>query len=72
VPICVECPRCLGEATADWNHAVDRAEMSTYITSMGRFLPWEPVDNESMEEYLGKINGKPSWARARILKTERH
>jgi 3-oxoacyl-[acyl-carrier-protein] synthase-3 len=42
--------------------------MSTYITSMGRFLPGEPIDNESMEEYLGKINGKASRARGRVLK----
>jgi len=41
--------------------------MSTYITSMGRFLPGEPIDNGSMEEYLGRINGKTSRARRRIL-----
>ncbi|MGH9146719.1 MAG: beta-ketoacyl-ACP synthase III, partial [Vicinamibacterales bacterium] len=35
---------------------------------MGRFLPGTPIDNESMEAYLGKINGKASRARARILK----
>ena len=42
--------------------------MSTYITSLGTFLPGEPIDNASMEEYLGRINGKASRARARILK----
>ena len=42
--------------------------MGAFITSMGRFLPGEPIDNESMEEYLGKINGKPSRARRRVLK----
>jgi 3-oxoacyl-[acyl-carrier-protein] synthase III len=42
--------------------------MSTYITAMGTFLPGEPIDNESMEDYLGKINGKASRARARILR----
>ena len=42
--------------------------MSAYITSMGKFLPGDPVDNDSMEEYLGKIGGKPSRVRARILK----
>jgi 3-oxoacyl-[acyl-carrier-protein] synthase-3 len=42
--------------------------MNAYITSMGKFLPGEPVDNEAMEEYLGKIGGKPSRVRARILK----
>jgi 3-oxoacyl-[acyl-carrier-protein] synthase III len=42
--------------------------MNAYITSTGKFLPGEPVDNESMEAYLGKIGGKPSRVRARILK----
>jgi 3-oxoacyl-[acyl-carrier-protein] synthase III len=42
--------------------------MNTYITSMGQFFPGEPVDNESMEAFLGKINGKTSRARGRILK----
>ena len=41
--------------------------MKTYITSMGKFLPGEPVDNDSMEDYLGKIGGKPSRIRPRIL-----
>src|SRR5262249_7999480 len=39
-----------------------------YITSMGKFLPGEPVDNDSMEEYLGRVGGKSSRVRARILK----
>lgn len=39
-----------------------------YITSMGKFLPGAPVDNDSMEDYLGRVDGKPSRVRARILK----
>jgi 3-oxoacyl-[acyl-carrier-protein] synthase-3 len=42
--------------------------VSAYITAIGRFLPGEPIDNESMEAYLGTIHGKPSRARRRILK----
>src|SRR5215470_14571382 len=42
--------------------------MTAYITSIGTFFPGQPVDNESMEEYIGKIGGKASRARARILK----
>jgi 3-oxoacyl-[acyl-carrier-protein] synthase III len=42
--------------------------MSTYITALGKFLPGEPIDNASMEEYLGRINGKASRVRTRILK----
>jgi 3-oxoacyl-[acyl-carrier-protein] synthase-3 len=42
--------------------------MNAFITSMGVFLPGEPVDNDSMEDYLGRIGGKPSRVRQRILK----
>ena len=38
-----------------------------YITSLGVFLPNEPVSNDEMEEYLGKIQGKPSSFKKRIL-----
>lgn len=41
---------------------------TAFITSMGSFLPGEPVDNDSMEDYLGRIGGKPSRVRQRILK----
>jgi 3-oxoacyl-[acyl-carrier-protein] synthase III len=39
-----------------------------YITSIGCYLPNDPVSNEEMEDYLGAINGKPSAVRERILK----
>jgi 3-oxoacyl-[acyl-carrier-protein] synthase-3 len=42
--------------------------MKAFINSMGKFLPGEPVDNDTMEEYLGTIGGKASRARKRILK----
>jgi len=42
--------------------------MSVYITSLGAFLPGNPVSNEEMEEYLGKIHGISSRSRERILK----
>lgn len=42
--------------------------MKAYISAMGSFLPGGPVSNDEMEEYLGKIGGKPSRARLRILK----
>jgi 3-oxoacyl-[acyl-carrier-protein] synthase-3 len=38
-----------------------------YITSMGKFLPGEPVGNDEMEDYLGRINGKSSKSKRRIL-----
>jgi 3-oxoacyl-[acyl-carrier-protein] synthase-3 len=47
---------------------MEKCPMNAYITSMGVFLPGEPVDNDSMEDYLGKIGGKPSRVRQRILK----
>ena len=42
--------------------------MTAYMTSLGKFLPGPPVDNESMEDFLGKIAGKASRARQRVLK----
>jgi 3-oxoacyl-[acyl-carrier-protein] synthase-3 len=42
--------------------------MTAYITALGRFLPGPPVDNESMEDFLGRIGGKASRARQRVLK----
>ncbi|SEF43447.1 3-oxoacyl-[acyl-carrier-protein] synthase-3 [Bryocella elongata] len=42
--------------------------MNAYITSLGKFLPGEPVANDDMESHLGLIAGKPSRVRQRILK----
>ncbi|MDY6783843.1 MAG: 3-oxoacyl-[acyl-carrier-protein] synthase III C-terminal domain-containing protein [Cyanobacteriota bacterium] len=42
---------------------------SVYINSIGKFLPGEPIDNKSMEDYLGKIGGSPSKVRRKILKS---
>lgn len=39
-----------------------------YITGAGKFLPGQPVSNEEMEDYLGKIQGKPSRLKERMLK----
>ncbi len=39
-----------------------------YITSLGSYLPNEPIGNEEIEEYLGKVNGKKSVVKERILK----
>jgi 3-oxoacyl-[acyl-carrier-protein] synthase-3 len=39
-----------------------------YITSAGKFLPNDPVDNDHIEERLGRIHGKASRIRERILK----
>ncbi len=38
-----------------------------YITSTGTFLPGDPVDNESIENKLGYVHGKPSKLKKRIL-----
>ena len=42
--------------------------MKTYITSLGKFLPGPPIDNDAMEEYIGKIDGKASRVRKKVLK----
>lgn len=41
---------------------------STYINSIGKFLPGNPIGNDQIEDYLGKINGRPSKVKSRILK----
>jgi len=38
-----------------------------FITSLGKFLPGEPISNDQMEDYLGKVRGRPSRARSRVL-----
>jgi 3-oxoacyl-[acyl-carrier-protein] synthase-3 len=35
---------------------------------MGKFLPGDPIGNDEMEDYLGRIDGKPSRVRKRVLK----
>jgi 3-oxoacyl-[acyl-carrier-protein] synthase III len=47
-----------------------------FITALGVFLPNDSIGNEEMEDYLGKIYGKESLVKARILNqngiTQRH
>ena len=43
--------------------------VSAYITSTGAFLPGPPVGNDEMEDILGRVDGKPSRLKARILKS---
>jgi 3-oxoacyl-[acyl-carrier-protein] synthase III len=40
---------------------------NVFINSIGKFLPGSPIDNERIEERLGKINGRSSRAKHRIL-----
>ena len=40
---------------------------SAYINRIGKFLPGKPINNDEMEEYLGKISSRPSRVRQRIL-----
>ena len=39
-----------------------------YINGFGKFLPGLLIPNSEIEDYLGRIHGKPSRARLRILK----
>jgi 3-oxoacyl-[acyl-carrier-protein] synthase III len=39
-----------------------------YITSVGQFLPGEPVGNDQMEFRLGRIGSRPSALRERVLR----
>lgn len=43
--------------------------MNVYITSTGRFLPGDPIDNDNIEKVLGLVNGKPSRLKSKILKS---
>src|SRR5882672_1206884 len=43
-------------------------ETPVYITAAGKFLPGNPIGNEEAEEYLGRLYGRPSRTRHKILK----
>ncbi|RZM76171.1 StlD/DarB family beta-ketosynthase [Leptolyngbya iicbica LK] len=42
---------------------------SAYITHIGKYLPGEAIANDEMEDYLGRVHGKKSRVKARILKS---
>jgi 3-oxoacyl-[acyl-carrier-protein] synthase III len=42
---------------------------SVFINNIGKFLPGEPIANDRMEDYLGKVNGRGSKVKNRILKS---
>jgi 3-oxoacyl-[acyl-carrier-protein] synthase-3 len=42
--------------------------MDCFITALGRFLPGPPIDNDSMEQYIGTLGRKPSRIGQRVLK----
>ena len=67
-PLAARADMCKG---AKWS-APRNNGMSTYITSLGKFLPGAPIDNESMEDYLGRINGQGVARPAPGPQTERH
>jgi 3-oxoacyl-[acyl-carrier-protein] synthase-3 len=42
-----------------------------FITSVGKFLPGEPVTNDRIEARLGQVGPKPSGLRERVLRQNR-
>ncbi len=44
------------------------AAAPVYVTSLGRYLPNDPVDNDSIEPLLGEVNGRSSRARRLTLR----
>lgn len=42
---------------------------NAYINSIGKFLPGNPIGNDQMEDYLGRVGGRPSKLKHRILKS---
>lgn len=45
--------------------------LPVYITRLSKFLPNKPIHNDEMEKYLGLVDGKPSKARAVILRNNK-
>lgn len=45
--------------------------VEVFITRTSTFLPNQPVSNDEMEDYLGKINGKPSKSKNIVLRNNR-
>jgi len=43
--------------------------VNAYLTSTGSFLPGLPIDNSEIEDFLGRVEGKSSRLKARILKS---
>jgi 3-oxoacyl-[acyl-carrier-protein] synthase-3 len=43
--------------------------VNAYVTSTGSFLPGPPINNDEIEDVLGRVEGKPSRLKARILKS---
>ena len=42
---------------------------SAFITHIGKYLPGEPIANDEMEAYLGRVGDRPSRVKNRILKS---
>ena len=42
---------------------------SAFITHIGKYLPGEPIANDEMEQYLGRVGDRPSRVKNRILKS---
>jgi 3-oxoacyl-[acyl-carrier-protein] synthase III len=52
---------------------MDHLTMSNevYITRLAKFMPNQPVTNDAMEKYLGQVNGRPSRAKAIVLRNNK-
>ncbi len=55
--------------SAPSNLDLPAVKSGVFITEIGKFLPGEPIENDEMETYLGKVNNRPSRVRSRILKS---
>src|SRR3954469_21688761 len=38
-----------------------------FITALGKFFPGDPIANDEMEDYLGRIHGRAARAKERVL-----
>jgi 3-oxoacyl-[acyl-carrier-protein] synthase-3 len=66
-PYCYFPPETTHSPVVEWHNKSEGPSLETFITALGKFLPGDPVDNDAMEDYLGKISGKTSRVRQRIL-----
>lgn len=55
-------------ARSSTTYSLDRPQ-DAFITHIGKHLPGDPIANDEMETYLGKVSDRASRVKARILKS---
>lgn len=50
---------------------LNKTMQEVFINKISKFLPNSPISNDEMEEYLGKIDGRPSKAKRLVLRSNK-